>query len=265
MISDVLKSPEYYLKNKKKFNREYNWKWKKIAGPDYTGSCSYLFQDFYKGWKEQHPNEYPTHTDFARYYFSHVNMHTQYTGLCKPDCHHYGRSVKQIFLLADRYKELCNDESIMVEQYFDDIVNHVIIETYNGQMREIRLVDEYIRHGFNVEQTSDHWDKNLGVDLIIRKGDVIVDYIQCKPLTTFLGNRNESLIRDRVVFYEKEREKKKECEELDYPYYPTKFILYNEEYPDKWCTLNGKKSFLLEELCTNEGVAIHKFGEFRCM
>ena len=180
----------------------------------------------------------------------------------KPDCHHFGRTVKQLLALADYYKTLCDDYTITTEQYFDDIVNHAIIETFNGQMREIRLADIYVNHGFNIEHTSDHWDKDLGVDIIVRNDKAIVDYIQCKPITTFLGNKNPSLIRDRVIFYHKEESKKKECEELGYPYYPTKFILYNEEHPDKWCSLNSKKSFLLEELCDKQGLALHKVSDF---
>ena len=262
MISDVLKSPEYYSKNKRKFNRDYNWKWKRIAGPDYIGSCSYLFQDFYSGWTVMHKGTYPTHTDFARYYFSHINAMRSGDELKRPEDHHYGRTVTDIVRLAEKYRSMCKDDTITLEQYFDDIVNHVIIETFNGQMREIKLMDEYDRCGFTAEQTSDHWDKDLGVDMIIRKNGVIKDYIQLKPITTFIGNKNESLVRDRIVFYKKEEDKKTECMECGYDYYPTKFILYNEDHPDTWCSIGSRRSFLLEELCTEEGIALHKADDF---
>lgn len=261
MISDQLKDIKYYQQNKKKFNRQYNSIWKKIAGPLYIGLCSYIFQTFYKEWKKSH-SEYPTPKDFAIYYFSHVNPDDRENRLRKEGSRYYGRNVDQLTELAKFYMESCQNYDITLEEYFDDIVNHAIIETYYGQMREIKLTDTYNKHGFDVEHTNGYWDKDLGVDMIIRKNGKILDYIQCKPITTFLGNTNASLVEDRKNFYHKEEDKKKECNKLGYPYYPTKFILYNEEYPDKWCILNNKKSFHLEDLCDINGLALHSMNDF---
>lgn len=263
MISDTLKSLDYYRENKRKFNKRYNYKWKAIAGPDYLGSCSYLFQTFYKEWKVNHSTEYPKTNDFARYYFSHVNIDDDTDGIKRPNSVKYGRSVDQLLNLAKFYRDSCGNYDIPLEEYFDDVVNHAIVETYNGQMREIRLKDRYESRGFIVESLNGKWDKDFGVDSIIKnKSGVILEYIQCKPVTTFLGSTNKSLIEDRKMFYKKEKDKKKECEKLGYPYYPTKFILYNERYPDKWCSIKGKKSFLLEDLCDKDGLPRHSVNDF---
>ena len=255
-ISDVLKPIDYYSDNKRKFNRVHNREWKRIAGPEYVGLCSYLFQAFYKEWSTTH-KEYPTHSDFFFYYLSHAsedNHPSKYNG----------RTIGQLTELSKKYLEMCNDKSLTLEECFDDIINHVIIETFNGQMREILLCDEYERNGYSVQRTNGHWDKDLGVDLIIRnKSGKIVDYVQCKPLSTFLGDKNTSLVEDRRMFYRKEEDKKNECKRDNLPYYRTKFILYDEKHPGKWCKRGEKRSFYLEELCDREGLTKVRLTDFQ--
>lgn len=254
MINDELKTLKHYNTNKRKFNKNYNYIWKKIAGPFYVGSCSYLFQEFYKEWLGSH-DEIPSPEDFAKYYFSHTNPEAD-VGIYKKNCEKYGRSVDDLRILAEEYQKRCNNYNIPLEDYFDDIVNHVIVETTIGQIREIRLIREYESKGFTVEHTNGYWDKDLGVDFIIRKDGVIRDYIQCKPLTTFMGNNNVSLVEDRKNFFHKEIAKKQECEKCNMPYYPTKFILYGFDEPDKWCYIGEKRGFLLEELTDTNGLSI---------
>lgn len=254
MINEELKSLEHYNINKRKFNKKYNLIWKGMAGWDYLGKCSYLFQEFYKEWKTEH-NEDPTPSDFAKYYFSHTNPNDN-EGIMKENSQDYGRSVEDLKALAEHYQKECNNYDIPLEDYFDDVVNHAIVETTLGQLREIKLFEEYENKGFTVEHTSDHWDKNLGVDLIIKKDGIIKDYIQCKPISTFRGNSNGSLVDDRKMFFKKELDKKKECEQLNMPYYPTKFILYDSRKPGKWCYIGEKRGFLLEELCDKNGHTI---------
>lgn len=255
MINDKLKSIDYYEKNKRKFNKNYNDIWKKIAGWSYIGKCSYLFQMFYKEWKKDGHTEDPTPNDFAKYYFSHTNPNDD-EGLRKEKSQEYGRSVEDLKKLAEHYQKACNNYNIPLEEYFDDIVNHAIVETTSGQLMELKLFDEYEKNGFTVEHTNNHWDKNLGVDLIIKKDGIIRDYIQCKPISTFRGEGNNSLISDRKMFFKKELEKKKECEKENLPYTPTKFILYDKNQPGKWCYIGKRRGFLLEELCDRNGRVI---------
>lgn len=250
MINSHLKPLSHYSKNKVKFNKSYNYKWKKIAGPKYIGLCSFLFQDFYKKWKET-KDTMPSVHDFANYYLNNTNpVHSN--KLERDDSIFYGRSVEELYNLSIYYQKLCNNFDIPIEDYFDDIINHAIIETYNGQIREVKLIEEYEKRGFTAEHTSGYWDRYLGVDFIIKKNGIIRDYIQCKPLSTFSPNANKSCIDDRVGFFHKEDMKKKECEKKGLPYYPTKFILYNQ-YKNDWVSINGKRGFLLEELIDRQG------------
>ena len=263
MISSTLKPLDYYEKNKVKFNRKYNSKWKLIAGPDYIGNCSYLFREFIKEWKENHPTENPDYTDFGHFYMSKTEPSRKDSSLCRKGGTNYGRSVDELLHLAEYYKVLCNDDTLTIEEYFDDIVCHAVIETFNGQMREILLRDSYENRGYTVERTYGKWDKRFGVDCIIKnKQGNIVDYIQCKPITTFIGSHNRSLIEDRKRFFDQERDKKIECENLGYPYKLTKFILYDGKYPGQWCKIGNKKSFLLEELIQKDGLPLHTADDF---
>ena len=59
----------------------------------------------------------------------------------------------------------------------------------------------------------------------------------------------KALLRIGCLFFDK----KNECIRLGWPYYPTKFVMYNKEYPNKWATINGKRGFLLSELIDADG------------
>lgn len=262
MINAILKPVKYYNKVKKKFNRRYNVQWKKIAGPDYLGNCSLLFQNFYNEWKSLGNTGYPLPQEFANYYFTHYNPNSQYDDIKKPDSRGFGRSVQDIVELARYYQAQC-DPNIPLEDYFDDCVNHAIVETTNGQLREMILIEEYEKRGFNAVHTSGVWDLEFGVDFIIKKGNVIKDYIQCKPISTFIGNYNLSLIQDRRNFFKKEQAKLNYCMQNDIAYYPTKFIIYDTNHVGEWCYIgNKKKGMLLNELCNKNGFALHERRDF---
>lgn len=257
-----LKDISYYNQNKRKFNKLYNYQWKKIAGPNYIGLCSYLFQTFLKEYKEKRHILQPTIQEFADYYFSHTNP-VKNDSIMREDSKYYGRSIDELTNLANTYRTMCNDYSIPIEEYFDDIVNHAIVETYVGQMREVLLIEEYEKSGYTAKHTYGKWDKDLGVDFIISDKDgVICDYIQCKPISTFAKTTNKSLISDRINFFHKEKDKKLECEKLGYPYHPTKFVMYNTDYPCKWAAIGKKQGFLLEELINKDGEALIDIKNF---
>jgi hypothetical protein len=263
MISDQLKDISYYNANKKKFNRNYNTIWKGIAGPKYIGLCSYLFQQFYKKWELKHNvlEEMPTMEEFAHFYFTYTNP-IKSKRIKRDDSMYYGRSVDELTRLAQVYMERINNEKIGLEQCFDDIVCHAIVETFTGQIREVLIIREYEENGYKAEHTYGKWDKDLGVDFIIRKDDEIKGYIQIKPHTTFASTKNRSLIEDRIEFFHKEEMKKEECLKNDMPYYPTKIIIYNNEVPGKWCSKNGKRGFYLEELIDRSGRALIDINNF---
>lgn len=259
-----LKPISYYKKNKKFFNEKYNEEWKKISGRPYVGCASYLFQNFLDEWKSTKEGK-PTVDDFAEYYFSHANP-IKSDEICRNDLENYGRSEEELWLLAKYYQKICNNYEIPLERFFDDIICHTIVETFTGQIWEKTLIFEYKKLGFTVKQTNGTWDAKYGVDIIVKNRGRIIDYVQCKPISTFLGNseRQKSLIEDRKNFYNKEKLKKEECIRCGFPYLPTKFVLYDES-KNSWCSLPGRRGLYLEELADTNGMALHKSSDFVCI
>ena len=251
MYSKQLKSLRYYHDNKKKFNKLYGYQIKKMVAPENVGYCSFIFQEFIKQWDNE---ELPSVQDFANFYFSYTK---------EKDKRYCGRTIEEFTKLSEKYYNLCDDISLYPEQCFDDLVNHVIIETFDGQIREIILKKEYAKKGYVLEQTSGEWDHEYGVDFIIKdKSGIIKGYIQCKPISFFSSTANNSCVSDRKMVFKKEEKKKQMCEDRNIPYYPTKFVIYNALYPNKWCSIDKKRGFLAEELMNEDGsmkIDIKKF------
>ena len=114
MPKSILKDLSYYEQNKRKFNKSYNRHWKKIAGPNYIGLCSYLFQKFYDEWKRMHKDINPSVHDFAEYYISHINP-VKSDSIIRMDSRYYGRSVEELYNLASEYQKMCDDYTIPLE------------------------------------------------------------------------------------------------------------------------------------------------------
>lgn len=249
------KDKTYYSENKKFFNEKYNVQWKSIAGTPYIGSCSLLFHDFYDKWTKSHTDE-PAYEDFFYYYLASADIKdTDNNG--RGSINH-GRSLAQLIKLAELYRKKCNDNSISLEYYLDNIIIHAVFETFDGQIRECLLKRVFNNKGYETKDTTKYWDADLGVDFVVLKDGVIKGYIQCKPLSTFIGNNNQSLVEDRINFFHKEELKKRECDKHNLPYYKTKFLLYekNDDY-SVWIGLSDeKKSFYLEELCDANGMTL---------
>lgn len=248
-----LKTLWYYKKNKKYFNKKHNKIWKRIAGPEYIGFCSFLFQKFYS---EVINTSSINVEDFFLFYINYTNP-IKKDILKRDDSKYYGRSITELQKLAELYYNLCNDNTITIEQCFDDIINHVIIETYFGQIREFELIKYFTNKGFSIIHTNGYWDRDLGVDFILKKDNKIVDYIQCKPKTAFSPNANQSCVQDRILFFKKESLKKEVCLKNNIPYFKTKFILYNSN-TNKFCKNYNRDDifFLLHELIDKNGKTI---------
>ena len=258
----IIKDKDYYAKNKKFFNEKYNVQWKTIAGTKYIGCCSLLFHNFYDKWMKNHTEE-PTYEDFLYYYMASADV-KDIDNEERIGSQNHGRTLLQLIKLAELYRKKCGDDTIPLEYYLDNIVIHAVFETFDGQIRECLLKHIFNKLGYETRNTKKYWDANLGVDFVVMKDGVVSGYIQCKPLSTFVGNDNKSLVEDRINFYHKEELKKRECEKHKLPYYRTKFILYNQN--DDYNTWRGlsesKKSFYLEELCNTNGITTIEKDKF---
>ena len=241
-----IKSLDYYNQNKQIFNRNYNSITKKYVSRNRIGSCSYLFLKY-------QPTSYQ---DFADKYFADYDDSSFNNETCVGDKHR-GRSLEQMNKIAHMYYAEINDPEITTVQCFDDLINHVIIETFDGHQAELYLCNIVNKHGeYEINTGVDDLDTVCGVDLIIHKrGTNHTRYIQVKPNTTFMGNKNISLRADRVNFFEKE--KKLQNYLKDNNVHIEYMIYYKDEYDFKkkfkFLKINGKFRHRLEDLCNPDG------------
>lgn len=190
-----LKSKEYYEVNKKKFNFLYNNIIKKYINRARIGCCSYLCHKF-------KPIGYEDF--FKKYLESGKDSKFNYSTL-KGDYYH-GRTIEELYALSEACCKEINVPSITTDMCLDDIVNHCILETYDGQAIE-RAVCKTISETkkYVVRQEEDDIDAEMGVDITVGDKDGnVTNFIQIKPLSTFMGNKNISLRTDRANFYMKQ-------------------------------------------------------------
>lgn len=247
-----LKPIKYYNDIKKIFNKKYNNITKKYISRDKVGSCSYLF-------KKLSPRSYQ---DFANKYTEYYDK-TFNLSACKGKIH-YGRSVEQLYVLAKHYYDEINDSSITLDQCFDDLVNHIIIETYDGHKVESFLCNLILRNdNLSVNSEIDETDAIFGIDITIRNKKInrVISYIQVKPDTTFIGDSNLSLMEDRRNFFQKQEKLNnylmKNGFEKDIK--PIEYLIYNKNLfnNEKRYFFYQKKEnicrFTLDELCNKDG------------
>lgn len=84
-----------------------------------------------------------------------------------------------------------------LELYMNDALHHTITQTYDGQSFE-RLFRDYIeRLGYECDVVDGEIDANYGIDIVVKKDGKTLFYIQVKPYSFFLSNK-EYVNKDRV-------------------------------------------------------------------
>lgn len=133
--------------------------------------------------------------------------------------------------------------------YFYFIIYHLFTETLIGCQREQRIMQMLSDIGFEVNNAEDEDDIYNGIDFIICKDNR--NYaIQVKPISFFLGNKNEGLIKDRINAFNKEKNTW-----LKYNI-PTYYIIYNGDEIVK--NPNGKYCNKLADLINQDGTTKYK-------
>lgn len=257
---EILKDKKYYEILKSKINEKHGRIWKKIAGRPYIGNCSYLY-------KQLKPIDYQ---DFFTKYINYISPH-KIDSLKKSEF--YGRTINDLLILAEEYRKLTNDYSFTLEEYFDDIVNHTIIETFDGHKVETYIANILIEKGFSVNEENGEMDAVLGVDLTVRWKNKLMSYLQIKPISTFIGNNNPSLIDDRVNFYKKQKKldeyvlDKIKKGDMTVIQKPIEYMLYdkntfNKNGDIKWYYKNNTPRYKIEELCDDKGISKISLKDF---
>lgn len=256
-----LKSKEYYEENKKIFNLLYNSITREYISRPKIGCCSFLYHMF-------KPKSYQ---DFLEKYLesgkeSNFNETTLTGDKLK------GRTFEQLKLIAQAYYNAIHVSNVTFEMCLDDLINHCIIETFDGQAAETLVCQLLESTGkYTTVQQENDMDAEMGVDVIVKdKNGKICNFIQVKPVSTFLGYNNASLKRDRANFYMKQAK-------LDY-YLDTndrsedkrliEYMVYDKQKFNDTGKLefayNEKRKnyrFYLNELCDTRGNALKKRNE----
>lgn len=261
VFSSILKSKKYYEENKGKFNDKCNDQYKAINGKPFIGNNTWLY-------KTLNPSGYQ---DFFDKYLACAKgesldpKKTYRLWDLKKD-EHSGRTLEDLITLAKFYKESCPHVDYPIEDFFDDLVNHIIIETYDGHRAERELRDILISKGCEVEETDGDFDSKFGVDLIV-KGRLKQKtyYIQVKPFSAFSKKQpHDGLRKDRINFFNKQRYLDNHLGEHN----EIEYMMYNKHHMDEtgeilWMCKGDKVRFHLSELTNEKGDTIIYWGDFK--
>ena len=205
------------------------------------GSCSYLYKLF-------QPSSYE---DFLKQY-------TEYTyGPTKELC---GRSLDQLLTLSKLFQEKSEEENannkyfpeLTFDDYFDLLVLHIIIETFDGQRVEEKYREMYENIGCEIELPSEKDDARLGIDFIIKTDDGD-HFVQVKP-RTFATSASSGTRADREHHFVKEqsiKDKYGNDSRLEFIFYER-----DEETGEVYTYINkrtGKIRFKLSDVCETNG------------
>ena len=235
----ILKDKSHYDKIKSIFNKNANYITKKYIGRPVVGCCSQLYTQL-------KPTSYQ---DFFNKYLQCADESFNMEKL-KGD-EEKGRSLDALWAIANRYYENVTNQrlNVSVEECFDDLVNHIIIETFDGHIAE-NIVKDKINNYSKYKATSTHGDidAEYGVDIIVTdENNEIKHCIQVKPISTFAGNNNPSLMKDRRNFFDKQ----KKLDEAIGRHIPIEYMVYNKNY--HFLERNKRHRFNLNELCNTNG------------
>jgi hypothetical protein len=258
-FSTELKSKEHYEKNKKKFNDNCSLEYKRINGRPYVGSNSWLFktlkptnyQDFFDKYLEYNTGK-SLNPNIEYDHISHLKKGEK--------C---GRTLEDLIAIARFYKKSCSHVDYPLEDFFDDLVNHIIIETFDGHKAEKQLKYHFDSNDCKVIETDGDFDAKYGVDLVVKKGNKM-SFIQVKPLSTFIGQPFPALRTDRKNFFKKQ-------EDLDNflgKHHEILYVLYDKDHLNKynevvWWKKGDKHTFKLTDLIDSEGNSLNDCWDFK--
>lgn len=205
------------------------------------GSCTFLFN-------ELKPISYQDFFD-------------KYTNFIQGNDKKYrGRSIEEIIIMAKDYQEKAikkypdNEfiQKMTFEDFFDLLVLHIIIETYDGHIAENYFKKMYEEKGFDVTEPNENDDAKMGIDFIVKTNEK-THFIQVKPRT--FATSTSSTGYDRANHFEKEKlikEKYGENASLEFIFYERG----DNENDIKPYMVNksGKIRFSLSDVCYPNGL-----------
>ena len=208
-------------------NTDLKEKWYGMNSTKNFGCCTYLYKKY--GYPET----------YDEFYIKYINDD-------KFQDKEHGRNEEYIYKMAYMLY-LKDDERFCIEDYYSYIIKKLIYDTLNGCKQESKVNDLLKRKGLRTVSPTINEDLKYGIDIKVYEKDKLLYMIQVKPNTFFIGNRNQSLINDRIKALEKEQKTKQQFGVNTY------YIIYNKN--DNNFILNKGKylSHRLEELINTDG------------
>ena len=154
------------------------------------GNCTNLFR------KLKPKNE----KDFCDKYFQYAEEHKVLP------ISQRGLTYDEFVEFVKKYMTMGNEASGMdfpYETYFNDALCHIITETYDGKIIELRFMRFLTSRGYECDCFEGHIDAKYGVDIKIkRKSGGQTRAIQIKPFTFFIAKRSDTH-EDRIQLIHK--------------------------------------------------------------
>lgn len=215
-------------------SRKYNKEWKKFSGRSSIGDCSNLFQrlrpssyyDFYKKYTKDGEETINSRNEFI----------------------FYGRTENEIIEVAKKYRDECGDYSYPLEDYIKNVYMHVIVETFDGQVKEQQINQLLTNMGYTYDKPENDEDACYGIDFKVYKDNRLSFVLQIKPISFFIGTKNKSLIDDRISAFTKQEKVYSKFNVHTY------YMVYSSDDDGnvKWLTENKKLCFELWRLCNKD-------------
>lgn len=217
---------EKEIRESRWMTKAHNKQWYSIISRNTMGDMMYLLNKYNPQSLEDFYNKYTHDTD--------EDTPPRYRG----------RSEGEIMEIAQNYKDKCDDDT-PIEDYVKNTLLHLIVETWDGYIREKQFADYAEKKGYTVRKSNTEDDAKLSIDFILSKDEKDVAMIQVKPLSYFIGNENESLKFDRKQAIIK-------CDKAEAKYQlPMLYVLYNHNDFER--SKSGKITNRLKNLVYPDG------------
>ena len=228
------KGVEHYKNLKRRFNQNdvnasYN---KTYKLPEYIGYCMRIFERLE-----------PTSYEDAFKKYTESGYDTNFDSLNR------GRTKEEIVAIAKKWMEECPDSKLSLVDFYDAMILHIVVETYDGYLREKQVKDALKQVGADIETVSGDEDVKMAIDVKAElNGNTFL--IQVKPISFFVGGMtNKPLNDDRKALSRKERRAREKYGANTY----FRYLLYDSFDTGEWIVNEekGKCSFSYDELLDN--------------
>ena len=157
---------------------------KKFAPSNKVGNCTRLYR-FLKPTNEE--DFYKKYLKFAE---TNKTLRISLRGL----------TYDELINLSERYRDEYNtlyNKDYCLETFFYDVLQHVIVETYQGQKIERDFI-VYLNHlGYKCSSFTPEIDATYGLDIKVNRKDGKVFAVQIKPISFFIAESN-NVQTDRI-------------------------------------------------------------------